>query len=142
MNQCFFNQKYSVIFSDFSNKKYKKEFLRKYGRRIWKATEDSIVESLERIANIEGKNMLDIICDTNKDTVFAKYSFRIARSNICPKISGNRCILEICNQKRCVKILFIYHKDNIPSKEKNETNWWKQIISEEFDKHCLKHNEV
>jgi len=141
MNQCFFNQKYKVSFSDFSEKKYRKSFSKKYGKRAWVATETSIKESLERVANIEGKDILDFICNTSNNTIFAKYSFRIANSNICPKISGNRCILEICNTKRCVKVLFVYCKDHIPPKEKSETNWWKQVISDNFDRHCLKHNE-
>lgn len=141
MSQCFFNQKYKVFFSDFSVKKYGKSFSKKYGKKAWSTTEVSIKESLERIANIEGKEILSFICNTNNNTIFAKYAFRIANSNISPKISGNRCILEICNRKRCVEILFIYCKSHIPSREKNETNWWKKIVSDNLDKHCLKCGE-
>jgi len=141
MSQCFFNQKYKVFFSDFSVRKYRKSFSKKYGKKAWNITEISIKESLERIANIEGKDILSFICNTNNNTIFAKYSFRIANSNICPKTSGNRCILEICNTKRRVEVLFIYCKSHIPSKERNETNWWKKVVSDNFDRHCLKYNE-
>jgi len=143
MNQHFFNQKYTVSFSDFCIKKYKKDFLKKYKKRLWDKTEESIIESLERLVNLEKTDVLDVICDTNTKKIFAKYSFKIAKSNIPPKISGNRCVLEVCNNKRCVKILFIYNKDkHIPNKKKNETNWWKEVISNEFDIHCLKYFET
>jgi len=142
MNQRFFDQKYTVSFSDFCVKKHKKYFLRKY-KKLWDKTEESIINSLERLVNLEKTDVLDVICDTNTKKIFAKYSFKIAKTNSSAKTSGNRCILEVCNNKRCVRILFIYNKDkHIPSKEKNETEWWKKVISDEFDIHCLKYFET
>lgn len=130
MRQNFISQKYSVVFDDYTQDHYVCDFERKY-KKHWSATKESIMQSLERIANLSGLNLIDVICKSNKGTYIVKFDFKVAKTNISAKTGGNRCILEVCND-----ILLVYSKDNIKRQEGQETLWWKKCISEEFGLCC------
>lgn len=131
----FIERKYSVIFDEYSKKCFIKDFQKKH-KGNWPVTERSIIESLERIANLSKTEHLDVICRSNKETFIAKYDFKIAGTKKSSKKSGDRCILEICNETFCVKVLLVYGKNHISRSKGQETLWWKGIIGSVFDLCC------
>lgn len=135
MKPVFINRKYLVVFDEYAKKHYEKDFKKKY-KGAWPSTKKSIEETLERISNLDGLDVLDPICKTNKDTFLFKFDFSIAKSNLSAKGSGNRCILEVCNNSCCVKIILIYCKGHIDRPDKQETLWWKEKMLDEFGLSC------
>ena len=135
MRPLFINQKYSVIFDEYAEKHYIKDFEKKYKTR-WEITRQSIIDTLERLANLVETNYLDVICNSNSSSCLAKFDFKIAKTNVSPKTSGNRCILEICNQKPEVRVLLVYCKDHIDRPTGQETVWWKEIVKNQFGLDC------
>src|SRR5690348_13260552 len=111
MRQHFIDAKYSVVFDDYTEKHYIRDFEKKYKGR-WDATRESIEQALERIARLSGTNTVDLICPSNRDTFLVKFEFKIAKTNVSAKASGNRCILEVCNKKMEVRVLLVYCKDH------------------------------
>lgn len=135
MRQHFINQKYNVVFDEYSEKCFIKDFEKKY-KKHWYATRQSIHDTLERIANLSGTSYIDLICTSNKDTFLVKFDFKIAKSDVSAKSSGNRCILEVCNKKMEVRVLLVYCKDHIDRSANQETLWWKEHISTTFNLCC------
>jgi len=135
MRQNFINKKYVVVFDDYSHGHYICDFERKY-KKHWIVTKESIEQSLERIANLSGTSLIDVICKSNKGTYLVKFDFKVAKTNVSAKTSGNRCILEVCNNTLVVRILLVYSKDNIRRSDGQETLWWKECINEEFNLCC------
>jgi hypothetical protein len=135
MRQHFINQKYSVVFDECAEKCYIREFARKH-KKNWDVTRQSINDSLERIANLSGTTCLDVICASNKDTCLAKYDFKIAKTNVSAKTSGNRCILEVCNKKMEVRVHLVYSKEHISRSSGQETLWWKEHLNTSCSLSC------
>ena len=134
MRQNFIDVKYSVIFDDYTARYYIRDFERKYKER-WDVTRKSIEETLERIARLSGTNTIDVICPSNKDTFLVKFEFKVAKTDVSAKSSGNRCILEVCNNKMQVRVLLVYCKDHIERNGK-ETLWWMEHVSSGFGLSC------
>lgn len=128
MRQHFIDKKYSVVFDEYAEKFYIKDFAKKH-KAHWDVTRLSISETLERIAKLSGTSVIDMVCPTDKDTFLVKFDFKVAKTNVSPKTSGNRCILEVCNNKLEVRVLLVYCKDHIDRKDKQETLWWKEHVS-------------
>ena len=135
MRQDFINQKYSVIFDEYSHKHFYKDFKKKY-LNTWDVTKLSIIESLERIYNLSGTDLVDVICRSNCDTFLVKFDFKIANSNKSAKTSGNRCILEVCNKNLKIRILLVYGKQHIDRPKNQETLWWKEKVKDNFNLFC------
>lgn len=135
MRQHFTDCKYSVVFSDYAEKNYTKDFEKKY-KKHWDVTRESIITTLERISNLSGTKLIDFICISNKDTCLVKFDFKVAKTNKSAKTSGNRCILEVCNRTFSVRVLLIYSKEHI-SRDGKETLWWKEHISTSCNLCCV-----
>jgi len=136
MQPNYIKQKYLVRFEDYTIKHYEKDFKKKY-KRAWPATKESIIETLERISNLNGLNIIDYICKSNKNTYLLKFDFAIAQNHISPKASGHRCIISVCNESLTVTIILIYSKHNIERSGGQETIWWKNKIKDEFGLVCM-----
>ncbi|MCX6717120.1 MAG: hypothetical protein NTU76_00375 [Candidatus Taylorbacteria bacterium] len=133
MRQNFINQKYSVVFDGYTERHFIKDFERKY-QNSWEVTKLSITESLERIYNLSGTKLIDVICISNCDTFLTKFDFKVANTKESAKTSGNRCILDVCNKSLKIRVLLVYGKMHIDRSEHQETLWWKEKIMENF---CL-----
>jgi hypothetical protein len=136
MRQNFINQKYSVEFDNFTERNYIKDFEKKY-KGAWDATKLSIVDSLERIYNLSGTKLIDVICISNCNTFLTKFDFKVANTKESAKTGGNRCILEVCNKNLKIKILLVYGKYHISRSDGQETLWWKEKILENFNLCCV-----
>lgn len=124
-----------VVFHDYAEKHYIGDFSKKY-KAHWDATRQSIKDALERISNLSGMSCLDFICKSNNNTYLVKYDFRVAKTNVSSKTSGNRCILEVCNGKLEVSVLLVYCKDHVTRSNKQETIWWKEHLKGSFNLCC------
>ena len=56
--------------------------------------------------------------------------FTVLGTKLSPRAAGNRCILVVDDEKRLVRVLLVYAKGDL--KSKNETVEWKMIIKEQF----------
>ncbi len=135
MRQHFTDCKYSVVFSEYAEKNYIKDFEKKH-KNHWIATRQSIKEILERIANLSGTKCIDFICSSNRDTCLVKFDFKMAKTKKSAKTSGNRCILEVCNKTYVIKVLLVYSKDHI-TRIGQETLWWKEHVGTSDNLCCI-----
>jgi hypothetical protein len=132
MKQLCFNQKYQVVFEQYAETHYVKDFEKKY-KTNWAVTRQSIESSLERIFNLEGTSHLDFIYKTTKETLVFKFDFKVAKTDVSAKTSGNRCMVEVYNQKMEVRVLLVYSKGHIDRSDGQETMWWRGHVENAFD---------
>jgi hypothetical protein len=59
-----------------------------------------------------------------------KTEFKISGGRESRHSSGNRCIVAIYGVERVVRILLIYHKNDLGSG--NETARWKQLVKDNY----------
>lgn len=135
MKQNFINRKYSVLFDEYTERHFIKDFEKKY-KNAWGITRLSITDSLERIYNLSGTALIDVICVSNCKTFLVKFDFKVANTKESAKTGGNRCILEVCNNTLRVKVLLVYAKYHIDRADHQETLWWKEKINDNFSLCC------
>lgn len=121
-------QKYNVIFEDFTKRHYIKNFEKKYKTK-WQRTKEDIIFVCEHIENMLLKNRADLISEAGNYRL-VKLDFAIFGIKVSPKASGNRCILEIDDEISVVRILLVYSKNDINTR--NETQEWKRIIKDHY----------
>jgi hypothetical protein len=119
---------YSVEFEKFTERHYIKKFRKAYKEK-WATTELAIYDACKRIDNMLRYSRADCI-SISDNYKLVKLDFTIEGSRISPKSSGNRCILLVDDEKRSVRILLVYSKNEIS--EPNETQKWKTIIKSEY----------
>ncbi len=119
---------YRVEWDEYTKRHYAKVFQKKY-RDEWAPTVRDITSVCERIDNMLQYDRADLICAQNEYKL-VKLDFAIEGSRISPKSSGNRCILFIDENKRLVRVLLVYSKNEICVP--NETQKWKTVVKEQF----------
>ncbi len=121
--------RYNVKIEKFAESHYIKRFSKKY-KSFWDFTIKGILSELERFDEFVKTDHINLIscCD---DITILKANFRIASTKYSRKASGNRYILSLDKRKKVIKILLMYHKDDIG--DKNETVAWKKIIRDNYN---------
>jgi hypothetical protein len=128
---------YSVLFSDYSERNFRKAFEKKSKGKIWEVTEKSIVFDLERIqVNLQKTQQVNQLFQNGSYWIF-KYDFTVAKSGKSAKASGNRCICFLDNTKKQIVILLIYYKGDLPKNQK-ETQFVKSTLENTFAKYLEK----
>jgi len=122
---------YVVTIEEFASRHYIKNFSKKY-KNFWDITIKGILLELERFEGFIKTDHLDLICSFNNISIF-KADFRIAGTNFSRKASGNRYIVALDKNKNEIKILLMYHKNDIG--DKNETSAWKKIIKDNYSEY-------
>lgn len=122
------HKKYKVIFEEFTERHFIKDFKRKY-KSQWDKTQDDIIFVCEHINNMLLTRRADLISIVNNYRL-VKLDFAIFGLRVSPKSSGNRCILLLDDKMGIVKILLIYSKNNISAH--NETREWRNIIKTQY----------
>ena len=120
--------KYNVKTEAFTEKHYIKKFRKKY-KTHWDSTLKGILKMLEGLDSILDTDIIEQINFYN-DLVIFKMEFRVFGTKCSKKSSGNRCILALNNEIKEIRILLVYHKNDIG--EKNETATWKKIIRDNY----------
>ena len=119
---------YIVKIEEFANSHYIKKFSKKY-KNFWDITLKGILLELERFEEFTKTDHLDFISGRDNVSIF-KADFRVAGTNFSRKASGNRYIIALDNNKNEIKILLMYHKNDIG--DRNETSSWKNIIKDNY----------
>ncbi len=120
---------YNVKIEKFAESHYIKRFSKKY-KNFWDFTIKGILFELERFDEFVKTDHINLISCCNDITIL-KADFRIASTKFSRKASGNRYILSLDKSKKEIKILLMYHKDDIGNK--NETATWKKMIKDNYD---------
>jgi len=130
---------FQVHFSLYSEKYFCKDFLKKYNKKHWFITKQSIQDSLERSCGLQKTSLIDIIKFSQEDDIgLFKFDFRVAGTSTSPKTSGNRVIFALCNKTGKITILLVYGKDHC-KKGQTETQWILEHIKinfPEYKKYC------
>lgn len=119
---------YRVIFSEFSQRYYIKQFERKH-KNNWAVTRKAIIAQLERIDLVLQSSKADLIKKSGNHWL-VKLDFAVAGQDTSPKSSGNRLIAHIDNEVKSVHVLLVYSKNEICSP--NETQKWQTVVRENF----------
>lgn len=123
--------KYIVIIEHFAKTHYFKKIKKKYKKAFhvpWKAFE----LMLKRFDLMRDRSETVKISDIDNEISIYKTGFKIM-PNESVKSSGNRCIIARNMLKKEIRILLIYHKNDIQGS--NETQWWKDMIKNNYTKY-------
>ena len=118
----------SVELEQFAESHYVKTFEKKH-KQHWDRTLRSICDGLERIEQLLQFDKAETICDAGTIKII-KTKFRIDGTKESAKTSGNRCIVAWHVDIIKVRILLVYGKTDIVSK--NETAAWKRLVKENY----------
>ena len=125
---------FRIDFSVFSKRCYLKYLEKKYPKKTWDITIESIIQDLSRIrtsvSDLQKTMQVDELWH-NKDCWIFKYDFRVAGTKTSTKASGNRVVAFLDLSNNFIEILMIYDKGCLP-KNKSETTFIEGVIKEEF----------
>ena len=119
---------YSVLLQPFAERHYLKNFRKKY-KGAWNITWRAICEELRRFDSFLETSVAETITENNNIRI-AKTEFRVTDTTESRKSSGNRCIVAVHKDTSIVKVLLIYHKNDLS--DGNETAKWKQEIKNNY----------
>jgi len=125
---------FPVFFSEYAKRHFLKRFQKDYRGKQWQITEDSIRQDLSRISNgvsdLQKTQQIDELWHDGEIWIF-KYDFRIAKTNVSVKASGNRAVGIINNKTNRIDIVMVYSKTDLP-KNMSETQFIKSAINQVF----------
>lgn len=120
--------KYSVSVENYAQRHYIKSFAKKY-IRAWDITLEAVLWELQDFDFLLSRSIAEIVI--NKENIkICKVEFKVAGTPYSRHASGNRCIVALHQDQSLIKILLVYHKNDLPSK--NETAAWKSLIKENY----------
>jgi hypothetical protein len=123
------NLGFSVSVEQYAERHYIKEFNKKYGS--WKITWKGLLEVLSRFDAIKLGSVVEMISQNSSHSqLIYKYEFRIAEQQVSAKASGNRMIILVDTSIRLIRVLLVYHKNNV--RGSRETDWWKGEIKNNY----------
>ena len=120
---------YQVLIESFAERHFIKTFAKKY-KRAWSTTMFFMIEELRFVDVLFSKSIAEYITNKDADVVICKTEFKIAGTQESRHGSGNRCIVAIHKNENKVKVLLVYHKNDLGGG--SETGNWKNIIKENY----------
>ena len=120
--------KYEVIFEPFTERHFIKTFARKYCGS-WDVTASFLAEEFKFFDALLEKSIAEIIIRSLEVNI-CKTEFKIAGTPESRHGSGNRCIVAVHKNIGQVRVLLVYHKNNLGSG--NETTCWKKLVKENY----------
>ena len=124
------DEDYQVLFSQYAQRHFIKDFAKKYKGRRWLVTQTSILQDLKRLRFLQQTQQVDELMYHQRCWLF-KYDFAVAQTNISPKRSGNRCLVFLDSLRYIQTVLLVYNKSKLP-KNQAETIYLKQLVKTEF----------
>ncbi|MCQ2397883.1 MAG: hypothetical protein MJ052_01085 [Sphaerochaetaceae bacterium] len=124
----------NVLFEDYAQNHFLKNFKKKYPGVQWMATECSIRADLGRLRMRNNTTQYSAQIDQLKHKGgywLAKYDFRVAKTKESSKSSGNRCIVFIDDPHDKLSVLLIYSKTDLP-KNKDETVYIYDVLDDQY----------
>lgn len=130
-----FTNEYAVFIEEFAQRHYIKGFAKKHKGKQWDITLFAIKSILTRYDNIapnhkSNDSKLDIICPCGEYMII-KLDFAVAGTQISPKSSGNRVVAAVDSEKKVIKILLVYSKNDIGPP--NETIKWRNLVAQNYE---------
>ena len=119
---------YDVAIEKFAERHFIKYFEKKY-KSAWDATEEALKQEFRVFDILFQKSIAETITDRGNIKI-CKTEFKISGSRESRHGSGNRCIVAIHGDTRVVRILLVYHKNDLGSG--NETAQWKQMVKDNY----------
>ena len=124
--------KYSVNIEKYAERHFIKSFEKKY-RRAWDITINTLIREFQSFDVLLSRSIAEIVTETSSIKI-CKVEFKIAGTNKSRRGSGNRCIVAIHKDISLVKVLLVYHKNDLGGR--NETVKWKQIVKNNYPNYC------
>lgn len=124
---------YEVFVESFAERHYIRTFAKKY-KGAWDTTFLFITQELRFIDVLFSKSITEYITDKQADIVICKTEFKIAGTQESRHGSGNRCIVAIHKVEKKVKVLLMYHKNDLGGG--SETGNWKNLIKENYKEYA------
>jgi len=121
-------QDYAVVIEKFAERHFIKNFRRKY-KMAWDATERALLQEFRVFEVLFKKSIAETITD-REGIKICKTEFKISGSRESRHGSGNRCIVAVHKDKNLLRVLLVYHKNDLGNG--NETATWRQIIKENY----------
>ncbi len=119
---------YDVEIEKFAERHFIKYFAKKY-KGAWDATEEALKQEFRVFDVLFQKSIAETITDRGEVKI-CKTEFKISGSRESRHSSGNRCIVAVHGIARVVRVLLVYHKNDLGNG--NETAQWKQIINDNY----------
>ena len=123
---------YQVIIESFTERHFIRTFAKKY-KSAWDTTLDFLLTEFKFINALFLKNTAEYITNKDADIVICKTEFKIAGTKESRHGSGNRCIVVIHKNENKVKVLLVYHKNDLGGG--SETGNWKNLIKENYQEY-------
>ncbi len=123
---------YQVIIEPFTERHFIKAFAKKY-KSAWDTTLDFLLTEFKFIDALFSKSVAEYITDKNAEIVICKTEFKIAGTPESRHGSGNRCIVAIHKNENEVRVLLVYHKNDLGGG--SETGNWKSLIRENYQEY-------
>jgi len=123
--------KYSVMVEAYAERHYLKNFRKKY-KNAWDITWRAVTEELKRLDSLLGTSVAETIIDGGNIRI-VKTEFRVVKTKESRKASGNRCIVAARKDTNMVRVLLVYHKNDLG--RGHETARWQRIIKDNYDKY-------
>ena len=120
---------YAVVTEGYVQRHYIKKFEKKY-KGAWDATWRGVVEELRRFDALKETDIADFISRAGQHEIW-KTDFRIHGTKQSRKSSGDRCIVDVDIQGRTVRVLLVYHKNDLEGSG-SETARFKKIIKAQY----------
>ncbi len=120
--------KYSVSVENYAQKHFIKSFEKKY-HRAWDITMDALIRELQSFEVLLDRGIAEKIVNIQKVNI-CKIEFKVAGTNQSRHGSGNRGIVAVHKDSCIIRILLIYHKNDL--RDGNETAQWKQLIKDNY----------
>jgi len=120
--------KYEVTIEKFAEKHYLKNFHKKY-KKFFDIPWGAFIFMLQRFDLMLERDGTNHISDLNEEIVIYKTEFKITPKESA-KSSGNRCIIAQSKEKKDIKILLVYCKNDIQGN--SETVWWKSLVKKNY----------
>lgn len=124
---------YQVIVESFTQRHFIRTFAKKY-KGAWDTTLDFLLTEFKFIDALFLKSTAEYITDKDADVVICKTEFKIAGTQESRHGSGNRCIVVIHKNDNKVKVLLVYHKNNLGGG--SETGNWKNLVKENYPEYA------
>ena len=128
----FTRESYRVIFDDYAERHFIKEFEKKY-KSAWLTTRRAIEGKLRNVDMLLNSGRLrnpPIHMSRDRRNWILKHEFAIAGLRESPHGSGRRIIAFVNENEKLVRVLLVYHKSHVHGG--NETAWWERVVREEF----------
>ena len=119
---------YEIEIEKFAERHFIKSFEKKY-KGAWAATEEALKQEFRVFDVLFQKSIAETITDRG-DIKICKTEFKISGSRESRHGSGNRCIVAVHGDTRVVRILLVYHKNDLGNG--NETAQWKQLVKNNY----------